>query len=86
MIFFICFLSLTGLKISDHTVAHLLATNTSNHYVKCIDIYPEQEPDILLAIGQANGKVVLSTFGPTAYDSLGFTGKEFGESLCYTII
>lgn len=76
----------TGLKISDHSVAHLLATNTSNHYIKCIDIYPEQEPDILLAIGQANGKVVLSTFGPTAYDSLGFTGKEFGKSLCYMII
>ncbi|EFN84236.1 GATOR complex protein MIOS [Harpegnathos saltator] len=65
------------LKISDHSVAHLLATNTNNHYVKCIDIYPEQEPDILLAVGQANGKVVLNTFGPTAYDSLGFTGKEF---------
>ncbi|XP_012282534.1 GATOR complex protein MIOS-B [Orussus abietinus] len=64
-------------KISESTVAHLLATNTSHHYVKCIDIYPQPEPDILLAVGQANGKVVLTTFGPTAFDSLGLTGKEF---------
>ncbi|XP_046467941.1 GATOR2 complex protein MIOS [Neodiprion pinetum] len=64
------------IKISDSTVAHLLATNTNHHYVKCIDIYTQPEPDILLAVGQANGKVVLTTFGPTAFDSLGLTGKE----------
>lgn len=63
-------------KISDYTVAHLLATNTNHHYVKCIDIYPQLEPDILLAVGQANGKVVLTTFGPTIFDSQGLTGKE----------
>ncbi|KAK0099087.1 hypothetical protein PV326_006551 [Microctonus aethiopoides] len=63
-------------RISDNTVAHLLATNSSHHYVKCVDIYPQPEPDILLAVGQANGKVVLTTFGPTAFDSLGLTGKE----------
>lgn len=67
---------LTGQKISDSTVAHLLATNSSHHYVKCIDIYPQLEPDILLAVGQANGKVVLTTFGPTTFDSLGLPGKE----------
>ena len=69
-----------GIKVSDTTVVHLLATNTSHHYVKCIDIYPLPEPDILLAVGQANGKVVLTTFGPTAFDSLGLTGKELGKS------
>lgn len=66
-------------KISDSTVAHLLATNTNHHYVKCIDIYPQPEPDILLAVGQANGKVVLTTFGPTVFDSQGLSGKELGE-------
>ena len=66
------------IKVSDSTTAYLLATNTSHHYVKCIDIYPQAEPDILLAVGQANGKVVLTTFGPTAFDSLGLTGKELG--------
>lgn len=68
-----------GIKISDTTVAQLLATNSSHHYVKCVDIYPQSEPDILLAVGQANGKIVLTTFGPTAFDSLSLTGKELGN-------
>ncbi|XP_015172042.1 PREDICTED: WD repeat-containing protein mio [Polistes dominula] len=63
-------------KLSDSTVAHLLATNTNHHYVKCIDIYPQAELDILLAVGQDDGKVVLTTFGPTIFDSYGYAGKE----------
>lgn len=35
--------------------------------------------DTLLAVGQANGKVTLVTFGPTKYDSLGLTGLEFSK-------
>ncbi|XP_058794718.1 GATOR complex protein MIOS-B [Phymastichus coffea] len=64
------------IKVSDTTIAHLLATNTSLHYIKCIDIYPVLEPDILLAVGQANGKVVLTTFGPTTFDSSGLASRE----------
>ncbi|XP_046390377.1 GATOR complex protein MIOS-B [Ischnura elegans] len=64
-------------RISEHTVAHLLASNTNQHYVKCIDIHPHPETDILLAIGQANGKVVLTSFGSTSFDSRGLIGKEF---------
>ncbi|KAJ9588221.1 hypothetical protein L9F63_018385 [Diploptera punctata] len=64
------------LKVSNTTAANLLATNSSHHYVKCVDIYPQPEPDILLAIGQANGKIVFTTFGPTAFDAIGLTGKE----------
>ncbi|XP_075236939.1 GATOR complex protein mio isoform X2 [Lycorma delicatula] len=63
-------------ELSETTVAHLLATNSHHHYVKCVDIYPKKESDILLAIGQANGKVTLTTFGPTVFDSLGLTGQE----------
>lgn len=36
---------------------------------------------MLLALGQANGKVVLTTFGPSAYDALGLTGLELSEYL-----
>uniref|UniRef100_A0A1B6CGC5 MIOS-like alpha-solenoid domain-containing protein n=1 Tax=Clastoptera arizonana TaxID=38151 RepID=A0A1B6CGC5_9HEMI len=64
------------IPISDTSVSHLLATNSNHHYVKCVDIYPRLEPDILLAIGQANGKVVLTTFGPTTFDSIGLAGLE----------
>lgn len=37
------------------------------------------DPDILLAVGQANGKVALTTFGPTTFDSLGLAGRELGN-------
>ncbi|RZF47041.1 hypothetical protein LSTR_LSTR012618 [Laodelphax striatellus] len=62
--------------ISDTTVAQLLATNSNHHYVKCVDIYPKSDPDVLMAIGQANGKVTLTSFGPSIYDSMGLTGSE----------
>lgn len=65
-------------KISDSWCATLVSTNSNHHYIKCVDIYPHPEPDILLAVGQANGKVTLSTFGPTVFDSRGITGKELG--------
>lgn len=68
-----------ALKLSPTTGAHLLATNSNHHYVKCIDIYPKSESDLLLAIGQANGRVTLSTFGPSIYDTQGLTGKDLGK-------
>lgn len=60
-------------------MSNLLATISNIHYIKCIDIYPQPEEDILLAIGQANGKVVLNTFGPSVFDSLGYSGKELSK-------
>lgn len=84
--YFLIIFSCSGQKISDSTFAHLLATNSSHHYVKCVHIYPRPEPDILLAVGQANGKVVLTTFGPTAFDSQGLTGKELGKDSIFISI
>lgn len=68
-----------ALTLSNTTGANLLATNSTHHYVKCIDIYPKSDRDLLLAIGQGNGRVTLLTFGPTQYDSLSLPGKEFGK-------
>lgn len=67
--------------MSSTTGANLLATNSSHQYVKCVDIYPQPGSDVLLAIGQANGKVVLTTFGPSKFDALGISGKDFGKIL-----
>ncbi|KAB0794498.1 hypothetical protein PPYR_11337 [Photinus pyralis] len=64
-------------KLSNTIGANLLATNSTHHYVKCIDIYPKCESDLLLAIGQVNGRVTLLTFGPSQFDSLSLPGKEF---------
>jgi hypothetical protein len=68
-----------GLKVSAVSAANLIGSNSNNQYVKCVDIYPQPEPDILLATGQANGKVIFTTLGPTAYDAIGLSGKEIGK-------
>ncbi|XP_044266200.1 GATOR complex protein MIOS-B [Tribolium madens] len=67
---------LQSIKLSSTTSANLLATNTNHHYVKCLDVYPKSDADLLLAVGLSNGRISLSTFGPTEYDALGLTGKE----------
>lgn len=64
------------INISENTSARLLATNSNYRYVKCIDVYPKSESDLLLAVGQANGKVSLTTFGPSVFDSVGLAGVE----------
>lgn len=68
----------TVFSISNTHCAQLLATNTNHRYVRSVDIYPKSETDLLLAIGLTNGRVALSTFGPSEYDSRGFPGKELG--------
>lgn len=66
------------IDISETNVAHLLATSSNHYYVKCVDIYPRKEPEMLLAIGQANGKVILTTFSAVKLESLsGFNNLEF---------
>lgn len=66
--------SFSPIKTSESTQAILLATNSTHRYVKCIDIYPQADIDILLAVGQANGKVVLASFGTSTIESV---GREF---------
>lgn len=51
--------------------------------MKCVDIYPQPEADVLLAVGQANGKVVLCSFGPSAHDSAGVAGMELSKETCW---
>lgn len=63
-------------KISNTSCAHIIATNPNHLYVKSIDIYPKPHSDLLMAIGISNGKVLLSTFGPSEYDLFGYPGKE----------
>ncbi|KAK6624092.1 hypothetical protein RUM44_010950 [Polyplax serrata] len=62
------------LKTSTTNPATLLATNSAHRYIKCIDICPQKDNDILLAVGQANGKVVLASFGSFNCDAV---GREF---------
>lgn len=37
--------------------------------------------DLFLAVGQANGRIMLTSFGPSEFDGVGLTGRELGKSL-----
>lgn len=73
----------SDINISENTIARLVSTNSNYRYVKCIDIHPRYENDMLLAVGQANGKVCLATFGSSVFDSMGLAGLELGICLMY---
>ncbi|KAL0278558.1 UNVERIFIED_CONTAM: hypothetical protein PYX00_000352 [Menopon gallinae] len=64
------------IKTSDRTEATLLATNSTQRYVKCVDICPQQDIDLLLAVGQVDGKVVLTSFGTS---NIEVSGREFSS-------
>uniref|UniRef100_A0A0A9ZA57 WD repeat-containing protein mio n=3 Tax=Lygus hesperus TaxID=30085 RepID=A0A0A9ZA57_LYGHE len=64
------------IELSENSGARLLATNSNYHYVKCVDIYPLKGSEILMAVGQANGKVSLTSFGPSSFDCLGVNGMD----------
>ncbi|XP_034030196.1 GATOR complex protein MIOS [Thalassophryne amazonica] len=67
-----------ALPLSEETAATLLAINSDTPYMKCVAWYPKHEPECLLAVGQANGRVVLTSLGQShnsAYKEL--VGKEF---------
>jgi hypothetical protein len=56
----------------------LVSTITNLHYIKCVSIHPHHGPETLLAVGQANGKVALTAFGPIDFENKNLAGKELG--------
>ncbi|KAI0220830.1 GATOR complex protein MIOS [Lamellibrachia satsuma] len=65
-------------KVSDETFASVLSVNSDNQYMKCLAWYPKSQPDNLLAVGLANGKVVLTGLGKTGLnDPHSLVGREF---------
>ncbi|KAK7500780.1 hypothetical protein BaRGS_00008024 [Batillaria attramentaria] len=52
----------TTLRISDDKYAVHCAANSEIHFIKCAAWYPKAEPKNLLAVGQANGRVVLTRY------------------------
>lgn len=65
--------------MSYDTAANLIATSNSHRYVKCIDIYPKLDSEVMLAIGHANGKVTFCTFGLASINNT-LAGLELGPS------
>ncbi|KAG7157420.1 GATOR complex protein MIOS-A-like [Homarus americanus] len=70
---------LPRLRLGPKTAASLLSTNNDLQFIKCVSWCPGQETDPtnqLLAVGQANGKVALTTFSKVP-DARGIKGREF---------
>lgn len=66
------------LPLSEETAATLLAINSDTPYMKCVAWYPKHEPECLLAVGQANGRVVLTSLGQSHNSTCkDLMGKEF---------
>ncbi|CAL8337121.1 unnamed protein product [Gadus morhua 'NCC'] len=66
------------LPLSVDTAATLLAINSDTPYMKCVAWYPKHEPECLLAVGQANGRVVLTSLGQSHNSKCKeLMGKEF---------
>ncbi|KAJ3597439.1 hypothetical protein NHX12_000964 [Muraenolepis orangiensis] len=66
------------LPLSEDTAATLLAINSDTPYMKCVAWYPKHEPECLLAVGQANGRVVLTSLGQSHNSKCKeLIGKEF---------
>ncbi|XP_078376457.1 GATOR2 complex protein MIOS-B-like isoform X2 [Oculina patagonica] len=51
------------IQLSDDTYASLLSVMTDIQYLKCVAWYPKSEPEHLLAVGQANGRVLVTCIG-----------------------
>ncbi|KAK2531367.1 Mios [Columba livia] len=67
-----------SLRLSEETTATLLSINSDTPYMKCVAWYPKYDPECLLAVGQANGRVVLTSLGQDHNSkSKDLIGKEF---------
>ncbi|CAJ0958111.1 unnamed protein product [Ranitomeya imitator] len=67
-----------SLRLSEETTATLLAINSDTPYMKCVAWYPKYDPECLLAVGQANGRVVLTSLGQDHKSKCRhLIGKEF---------
>ncbi|XP_037785674.1 GATOR complex protein MIOS-like [Penaeus monodon] len=70
---------LPRLRLGPKTAASLLSTNNDLQYIKCVAWCPGLETDQsnqLIAVGQANGKVALTSFSKVP-DPRGIKGREF---------
>ncbi|KFO29955.1 WD repeat-containing protein mio [Fukomys damarensis] len=67
-----------SLRLSEDSAATLLSINSDTPYMKCVAWYLNYDPECLLAVGQANGRVVLTSLGQDHNSKLkDLIGKEF---------
>ncbi|ELK12535.1 WD repeat-containing protein mio [Pteropus alecto] len=67
-----------SLHLSEDSAATLLSINSDTPYMKCVAWYLNYDPECLLAVGQANGRVVLTSLGQDHNSKFkDLIGKEF---------
>lgn len=67
-----------SLRLSEDSAATLLSINSDTPYMKCVAWYLDYDPECLLAVGQANGRVVLTSLGQDHNSKFkDLIGKEF---------
>ncbi|KAK3592025.1 hypothetical protein CHS0354_031537 [Potamilus streckersoni] len=64
-----------AVELNDGTYATRLAENSEVPFIKCVAWSPAKLEDNLVAVGTANGRVILSNFGQKADNDL--DGREF---------
>ncbi|KXJ29822.1 WD repeat-containing protein mio [Exaiptasia diaphana] len=66
-----------GIALSEDCIAYLSSVINEVQLLKCVAWYPQSEPDDLLAIGQSNGKVIVTSFASEKIQSNYGLRREF---------
>ncbi|KAG8195761.1 hypothetical protein JTE90_010637 [Oedothorax gibbosus] len=66
-----------GISISENTFANVISTSSEHQYLKCYSWYPKFDHPFLLALGLANGRVVLESLDPMGSRDADLAGREF---------
>ncbi|GIY10130.1 GATOR complex protein MIOS [Caerostris darwini] len=67
----------SAIVISDSSCANLIASSSDHQYLKCFSWYPKLDHPLLLAVGMANGRVVLESLDPNSSRDAEIVGREF---------
>ncbi|KAK9890772.1 hypothetical protein WA026_012117 [Henosepilachna vigintioctopunctata] len=67
----------TNIKLCNTNGANLISSNSNHPFIKCLDVHPKVDSDLLMAIGNLYGKVSLLSCGPSSgFDPQALTGKD----------
>lgn len=69
-----------GTRISNRTALTVVGKLPDYPFPKVIDAYPGTDGEGMIALGLANGKVILATFGTTVIS------KEFGRIILFQLL
>ncbi|KFM80863.1 WD repeat-containing protein mio, partial [Stegodyphus mimosarum] len=66
----------SGICISEYSTANNIATSSDHQYLKCFSWYPKPDHPLLLAVGMANGRVILESLDSVSSRDAEIAGRE----------